>query len=435
MDKTAQFMEITGCSYPRAVEFLTENHNDLTNALQEYYISQEQQEYQEPSTASAPESAPSSSFSSSTANKKSGNQVKNTAGNNKFKSFQQLMKESSLDEDDDDPDKRNTFAGGETSGLEIADPNKDKDKQTSKSLIRDLLEKAKRGGELPPAYGEDDDNDEDNDNDNDDDDDGNNNSQGQKGKKNKKKFFTGQGHRLGSSLDEPSATGANNTGAQGQQTNDILGNLMNQSKPKRVTREITFWKEGFQVGSDGELYRYDDPKNDFFLKELNQGRAPLNLLNVEFGQEVDVNVYRKLDESFKPPKRKLEGFHGQGQRLGAPVPGEVYPQEKAQTEVNVPACKNQDSAHHAAIKNRDSTNDKQGDTQIQIRLVTGKREVYKCFSSDSVQTVYDYVKSKTDDKTRPFTLNHAFPTKPIFDFSKSVKDEGLCNATIVQRWV
>ncbi|KAL6940366.1 hypothetical protein ACO0QE_004265 [Hanseniaspora vineae] len=417
MDKTAQFMEITGCSYPRAVEFLAENNDDLTSALQEYYISQEQQDYHEPdaTTASAPSAA------TSTANNKSKNQVKNTTGNSKFKSFQQLMKESSLDEDDDDPDKRNTFAGGETSGLEIADPNKEKDKQTSKSLIRDLLEKAKRGGELPPSYGEDDEDDEDS-------------HGGQPGNsKNKKNFFTGRGHRLGSSLDESSTTDDNAT--SGAQNDDILSNLMNQSKPKRVTREITFWKEGFQVGSDGDLYRYDDPKNDFFLKELNQGRAPLNLLNVEFGQEVDVNVYRKLDESFKPPKRKLEGFHGQGQRLGAPVPGEVYPQEEAQTDLNSSSSKNQESAHHAPIKNRESTNDKQGDTQIQIRLVTGKREVYKCFSSDSVQTVYDYVKSKTDDKNRPFTLNHAFPTKPIFDFNKSVKEEGLCNATIVQRWV
>ena len=86
-----------------------------------------------------------------------------------------------------------------------------------------------------------------------------------------------------------------------------------------------------------------NPANSFYLSELNQGRAPLKLLDVQFGQEVEVNVYKKLDEVLiKLPKRKLGGFSGQGQRLGSPIPGESSPAEVPKNET--PAAQEQTHA-------------------------------------------------------------------------------------------
>lgn len=290
----------------------------------------------------------------------------------KFRSFSELVRGNSDDEDE----QRNTFAGGETSGLEVSDPN------DSNSLIRDLLEKAKRGGQQPPTE----DNDEEH---------------------ARKNFFTGKGYRLGSSVD-----------AAPQVVEDIPEEPL-PSRPRKVTRDITFWKEGFQVG-DGELYRYDDPANSYYLNELNQGRAPLRLLDVEFGQEVDVNVYKKLDESYRPPKRKAGGFTGTGQRLGSPVPGEsLSPEAVVEKSPEVEQSQQPEPT---------------GDTSVQIRYTNGKREILRCNSTDTIRYLYDYVK-KNSEGSRPFTLNHAFPVKPIENFDATIKDEGLCNAVVVQRWV
>lgn len=145
-------------------------------------------------------------------------------------SFSELIRGNQ--DDDDDDEQRNTFAGGETSGLEVTDPN------NSNSLIRDLLEKAQRGGQRPSDTDED-------------------------TEEQNKHHFVGKGYRLGSSVDEAPRV-----------VEDIQEDL--PSKPKKVTRQITFWKEGFQVG-EGELFRYDDPSNSYYLNELNQGRAPLKL--------------------------------------------------------------------------------------------------------------------------------------------------------------
>ncbi|CAR22093.1 protein phosphatase regulator SHP1 [Lachancea thermotolerans CBS 6340] len=378
-----QFMTLSNASLETAQSYLGE-FPDLGDALNAFYAAQNdnpssqpasgtstQEPRSRPSRSLSPKNSPALSQSSSRAAKKSGNQ------NPKFKSFSDILKETNANDDDDEP--RNTFAGGETSGLEVTDPN-DPD-----SLIRDLLEKAKRGGQRSDDSTPDE-------------------------AQRKKSHFTGKGFRLGSSVDAPAHV-----------ADDIPAEPL-PSRPQKVTREITFWKEGFQV-NDGELYRYDDPANSFYLNELNQGRAPLRLLNVEFGQEVDVNVNKRLDESFKPPKRKLQGFHGTGQRLGSPIPGESLSPEATPQP---PAQKSPASKEEPAKPT--------GDTSVQIRYASGKREVLHCNSTDTVRSLYDHVKGETGN-AKAFTLNHAFPVKPIENFDSSLKEEGLCHAVVVQRWV
>jgi UBX domain-containing protein 1 len=40
------------------------------------------------------------------------------------------------------------------------------------------------------------------------------------------------------------------------------------------------------------------------------------MLNVEFGQAVEVKVMQKLDEDFTPPPKVLKPFQGAGHKLG-----------------------------------------------------------------------------------------------------------------------
>lgn len=236
--------------------------------------------------------------------------------------------------------------------------------------------------------------------------------------------FSGSGFKLGDGT-EPSTEikPAEELGGQGL-----------RKVPSKVTREIIFWKQGFTV-ADGPLHRYDDPANAAVMQELNRGRVPMALLDVEFGQDVDVSVYKKTDEDWTPPKRKVGGFHGQGQRLGSPVPGDVI--------VNQPEASGADGSVSSPPATEPATlsapEAEEGDSLVQIRFANGKRTSHKFNSSDAVSVVYDFVKAHpdapSDSASRSFILSHSFPKKPIEDSQEvTVAEAKLKNAVIVQFW-
>lgn len=355
-----RFVQITHSSEYLAEQYLDRNDNDLTNAVEDFFAN---------SASTNSVSKPSTSSKSS----KSG-----------VRTFRDLNDE---DEDEDDKTQTNFFTGGEKSGLQVEDPNKDK-KKSGRSLIDDIFQRAKDQMNEPddrPSALEDD---------------------------IPKPKFTGDGHKLGDG-EGPSQTIPDPTAHFPR-------------KPEKANREIIFWKQGFTV-ADGPLHRYDDPNNAAVLQELNQGRVPLALLDVEFGQDVDVSVVRKTDEDYRPPKKKAGGYGGSGHRLGSPVPGEPI----------VP----QDSNPQPSISNEAPTTKKpepesHGDAPVQIRFANGKRTSYKFNSSDPISVVYDYVKShEFSDPSRSFILSHAFPVKPIENSTEqTVGDAKLKNSVIVQRW-
>lgn len=301
-------------------------------------------------------------------------------GGKKFKSFQDLVNGGGSDTDDE----QNFFAGGgRGSGLEVENPN-------TKNLINDLLKKAETGGEREG--------------------DGEGLYDHGSDSEDKQHTFEGNGYRLGDASTPTTVIPQS-------------GSSRPSAKLEKVVRQITFWKDGFQVG-DGELFRYDDPKNSVYLSELNKGRAPLALLDVKIGQEVDVNVMKKLDEEFKPPKRKIEGFHGSGHRLGSTVPDFTGASVAAAA-----AAAPQDPA----VPAREEEDDSLKDTQVQVRLADGRRVVRRVNSTDPVSVLFDYV--KTQSGSRSFSLNYSFPLKPIDDLTQSIAQAGLKNSVVVQRWL
>lgn len=297
-------------------------------------------------------------------------------------------------EDEDDKTNTNFFTGGEKSGLQVEDPNERRKRAeaaarggapSEKSLVEQIFERAKeqmdQPDDRPLARDE--------------------------GEADAQPHFLGAGFKLGDGT-EPST-----------EVRDPAARRV----PSKVTVEIIFWKQGFTV-ADGPLHRYDDPANAAVLQELNRGRVPMSLLDVEFGQDVDVSVYKKTEEEWTPPKRKAGGFHGQGQRLGSPVPGEEAVREPAAAAV-VEAL--------AAAAPEAPEGD--GDATVQIRFANGRKTSHRFRSSDPVSAVYEFVRGHRDlDRSRAFVLSHAFPVKPIANDDTTVEAAKLKNSVVVQRW-
>lgn len=345
-----QFINVTSSSRYLAEQYLRRNDNDIMNAIEDFYASNEKQKNQQ------------------------------STGINTLSSLRG-------EEEEDDKTNSNFFTGGEKSALQVEDPNKDK-KKLDKSLIEQIFQRARdqmdQPDDRPSAQFEDD-------------------------SAEPEQSFEGTGFRLGD-------------GTTPSQQIQAAPSSNQPNRERKVTREITFWRQGFTVG-DGPLHRYDDPSNEAVLQELNRGRVPIAILDVELGQDVDVSVFKKTDEDWTPPKRKVGGFHGLGQRLGSPVPGES------------PSAA-EPSPEPAAPTKPKPENEGQGDSTVQIRFANGKRVSHKFNASDSVSTVYQFVRDHPNtDSSRQFVLSHSFPVKPIEDSETlTVADAKLKNAVIVQRW-
>ncbi|KAI8852509.1 ubiquitin-related domain-containing protein [Chytridium lagenaria] len=156
---------------------------------------------------------------------------------------------------------------------------------------------------------------------------------------------------------------------------------------------------------------YSDPKNEEILRAINSGRAPTSLLNVEFGQPVEVKVDHRLEEDYKPPAKKpLASFSGSGHRLGAvttgsaTMPGAFPTSSAAAPPPAAPAVTVDPSAPS---------------TSIQIRLANGTKIVVKLNHTHTVQDLYNAVQSSAS-----FDLT---------DKAITIKDAKLLNAVVVQR--
>lgn len=353
------FVAVTNASRYLAEQYLHRNNNDLETAIEDFYVSNGASVSPEP--APTPQRQPRGGV--------------------------RTLRDLNEPEEADDKTNQNLFTGGEKSALQVENPNKDgkKDDRSQPSLIERIFQRAREQMEEP--------------------DDRPSASAPEEGPN----LFSGSGFKLGDTnlplevLPDPHARAT--------------------QVPAKVSREITFWRQGFTVG-DGALQRYDDPENQQVLQELKHGRVPVSVLGVEFGQDVDVSVIKKTDEDYVPPKRKLGGFSGLGQRLGSPVPGESTP-APAETAEQKPA----ETPKPADLG--------EGDSTVQIRFANGKRVAHKFNASDSIAVVYLFVRGHeyNDTQGREFTLSHAFPVKAIEELGEvTVGDAKLKNAVIIQRW-
>ena len=105
--------------------------------------------------------------------------------------------------------------------------------------------------------------------------------------------------------------------------------------------------------------------------------APMSLMNIKPGQEVEVKLVNKMEEQYQETKKPVQSFAGQGNRLGS----------ISSTPVNVPASTTATNQQPSmSIDNTLPT------TQIQFRLADGTRLVSRFNHHHSVNDLYGFVR-------------------------------------------
>lgn len=203
--------------------------------------------------------------------------------------------------------------------------------------------------------------------------------------------------------------------------------------PQRVQRTLHFWADGFSV-DDGELFRTDDPRNAEILEGIRQGRAPLSIMNVQPGQEVDVEI-KQHDEKYIKPKPKYKPFGGAGQRLGSPTPG-VTP--SASTPASSTSTPQSTAAPGGATDPaKPDIDESQPTITLQIRLGDGTRLTSRFNTTHTIGAVYDFVTAASpSSQSRAWVLMTTFPSKELTDKAAVLGDlaEFKRGGVVVQKW-
>lgn len=351
---------------------------------------------------------------------------------------------SNNDDDDEDDDARpaNFFTGGERSGLNVQNPDH-RPGANAPDVVKAILKKAADATQKKAQY-----------------------ASGQDSSKSSVPSFTGQGRTINDEAPleqaEPTSSTATPNSREAPITSEYLRSLRTFGFPpvgaaggafgggedddeeedeggegEKAIRNITFWQDGFSI-ADGPLCRYDDPQHADTLALINANRAPLHLLNIRFGQEVELRVERRTNEKYKPPPpAPMKPFAGQGNRLGAPTPSIA----SSSTEPIMQATSATAAATTAPATNvpEPSTlfqvDSNQPTTQVQIRLGDGQRLVAKFNHSHTVADIRQYINASHPGMTdRPYTLQPSFPPKPLTDETQTLSEAGLINAVVIQKW-
>ncbi|KAJ7617644.1 hypothetical protein DFH06DRAFT_1483474 [Mycena polygramma] len=308
------------------------------------------------------------------------------------------------DDSDDEREQETWFAGGERSGISVQNPNAGRSTAgPGGDLVRDLLRRAEEEGAAAPPIGS-------------------GRAGGGGGA-----VWGGGGHVLGgegrASAFVPAA------GGEGE---DDPADL--------AIRRLTFWRQGFTV-EDGPLMRYDDPQHADVLAAIHSGHAPPSILNVRPGQRVDVQVTKRTEEDWVPPKPKP--FSGTGNRLGAPVPQDAHahgvPAASASTSTPSGGTGGQGSGGRegsSSITPRFEVDSTQPTTSVQVRLADGTRIVCRMNLTHTVQDLRNFINAaRPENLTRPYTIGTTFPNRVLSDMKATIEGEGLKGCVVVQRWV
>ncbi|PKI82771.1 protein phosphatase regulator [Malassezia vespertilionis] len=288
-------------------------------------------------------------------------------------SFGDLRTASDNVSEPDDP--ANLFAGGGRSALNVVDPESRRDGENN--VVDDILDKAKRTSL----------------------------------------------ERTQHSMDMPSQSSAFSGRGQSISGETVGENTVsNDPEEEKAKRHLIFWQDGFTV-EGGELYRYDDPANQELLEAINTGNAPLSVLNVRFGQPVELIVERRIDEKYTPaPPPPMQPFAGQGSRLGAPA-------------VSAASAASAAPAAPAALANAPLVDPVQPTTQVQVRLPDGQRLVAKLNKHHTVADLRSYINANRPEiEAQAYTLHGSFPPRPISDEAQSLDAAGVANAVVLLKW-
>ncbi|KAI5918842.1 hypothetical protein F4810DRAFT_551824 [Camillea tinctor] len=394
---TSEFMAMTGANTVQATQYLSASNWDLTNAVQAFYADADEDAvtageagasssdaappgYTGPRTLDgrpAPQAIPTTSSSSSRHVKKKGLATLSSIGGGSAHD-----QEDDDSEDDDDDVHRDTYAGGEKSGLAVQDPNQRPD---PKRIINDLLAKAKSNSQRPESSAP--------------------------AGPSSSSSFRGSGQTLGGegtpsrTIPDPRGPSSSRATAQSDQVQE---------------RTLHLWRDGFSI-DDGELRRFDDPENADALRMIQQGRAPVHLMNVRYDEPLDVKL-QQHEENYRPLPKVYKPFGGEGRRLGSPVPGEAPP------AVSLPPVATSSAAASATPSTSGgpstSADSSQPTVMIRIQMPDGTRLPARFNLTQTVSDIYEFISRASPDlsTSNGWVLATTFPNKDHTDKSLVLGD-------------
>lgn len=321
-----------------------------------------------------------------------------------YRDEQPAPKQRSGNNDDDDKDPENLYAGGERSGLSIQNPGRD-----HPDVVRDILERARRTG-----AGEFDDEE--------DASPGPSTGRGAAASRPGGSAFSGAGRSLAATGPTPDAAAAAALADADQESDEA------DAEDEVAERNVTFWQDGFSIG-DGPLWPYGDERSKIILDQIQSGTAPLALFNAKMGQRIVIQVANRKDEAYRPPPPPpMQPFGGSGNRLGSPAPSAGGNSTSAAAP---PAATSSSTSASSAAPTVDSS---QPVTSLQIRTANGSRLTAKFNHTHTVADVRSYIDSAdAASQGRAYTLHTSFPPKLIENETQTLKDAGLINAVVIQK--
>lgn len=232
--------------------------------------------------------------------------------------------------------------------------------------------------------------------------------------------FRGSGYTLGGEDEESQKV---------EDPNEAFRKAM-AAQPAKVTRVLRLWKDGFSV-DDGILYRYDDPANKEYLEAINNGRAPLALLNVAYGQPVDVNVEKRMEDAYTPPPKVYKPFEGSGHRLGSD-PSPAVSQQTSATSTGAASTASQSQQSIQTMQIDDSL----PSTSLQVRLASGTRLISPFNTTHTIADVYDLIdRNEPANGGREYILLTPFPRKEYpRDGKMTLESAGLLKGVLQQKF-
>ena len=410
----SQFVSITGASVEEARQYINSCNGDVNMAVTSYFEACDDASQPVAPAVPANVSGPrtlSGAAVSDTAPWPSNSMKKSSGAARKARSggimtFNDLRSNDEPREEDDDP--VNLFAGGERSGLNVENPELNR-RGTGQSIVDDILTRAATSSHagVPSSKAS---------------------FMGLHGTS-KSSAFTGKGFSIGgATVEDEKEDPARPHDPSSANSHEAV----DDEEP--AVRHLTFWQDGFSV-EDGPLHRYDDPANQIILEAINSGRAPLSLLNVRFGQPVELLVARRTHEKYvPPPPPPAKPFEGQGNRLGAPSAGSLVSHEPQDSAAKLSGAPSAGSVQDPSKPS----------TQIQVRLRDGQRLIIKLNLTHTVSDLRRQIETcvyatSTDilSRQRPdlahqsYTLRTSFPPKPLSNDASTVAEAQLANAVVL----
>jgi UBX domain-containing protein 1 len=405
-DMVAQFCGVTGANASSAQTALTSANWNLQEAVALYFAAQEggsdMEEDAEPAAAPT-QSAPQPSSSTT-----SGRRTGPPAAGGGVRTLRDLQASADDDDDeDDDKKKRDLFAGGEKSGLAVQDPSRGgSGGGRGTDHFQNILSQARNNA--PRAPGGDDDDEE------------------EPTAPSRTSNFSGRAQTLGGD-DAPSRIVADPAAPPAG------GRRPGAAALPRISRTMHLWADGVSI-DDGPLFRFDDPANQPLMEQINQGHAPLSMLDVQPGQEVDLNLDPHKDENYVKPKPKYKPFGGSGQRLGSPTPGVAAP---SSSTAAAPVPAQQAAAPAAAAGPVNEIDESVPTITLQIRLGDGSRVQSRFNTTQTIGDVYNFVsRTSAASGDRQWALMTTFPSKELEDKSVVLGDmsDFKRGGVVVQKW-